>query len=401
MIDEQTIQRIKDRARIEEVVADFVSLRRQGPRYVGLCPFHNDRHATNFSVYPPRNIYYCFACKARGGPIEFVMNHLNLTFPEAIKWLGVKYSIITEDMEDIDYKPVPQRPVPEQLPMLELPMSMVTSRQNLEGDKLVKWMKTINWDELSRKRLPQVLKDYHVGHSKQGMTIFWQIDNQGRVRTGKMIRYGADGHRIKEKGYNNDWIHAALFRDKKIPQFDESKQMMKQCLFGLHLLGRYRNEDTNQAICIVESEKTALLMAIAYGNNAKQVWMACGGLSLLNQERLEPLMKQHRRIVLYPDRDAIDKWREKAEALNYDRITIDTRAVTEWWKPEDGPKADIADVVIRCINSARTITIQQAEERYPMIKPFIDTLNLTPKNDEKQRLHTRRDEDPEMDASKT
>lgn len=423
MIDEPTIERIKQRARIEEVVADFVQLRRRGTRYVGLCPFHDDRHVGNFSVFPPRNVYRCFACQAHGDSVDFIMRHLGLTFADAIRWLGQKYAIPT-DMKNIDYKPIPQRPVPPPLPMLTLPLSMVTEREQLlADDNLVKWIHTINWDNVSRARIDKMLADYHIGHSRQGMTIFWQIDNEGRVRTGKMMRYCPDGHRDKSKGYNSDWIHSTLERGRPLRDdrgcvvmdndgetvmeypyrhlYDPEKQEMKQCLFGLHLLGRYRSEDTNQTVCIVESEKTALLMAIAYGNDAKQVWMACGGLQMLNAEKLEPLIRQHRRIVVYPDRDGIEAWQQFVARLHYDRIAIDVRAVTQWWRPEDGPKADIADVVVRIINAERPITTAQATERYPALGGFIKTMNLTPSNNEKRQLRTGSNEAATVDEGAT
>lgn len=398
MIDERTIDSIKQRARIEEVVADYVPLRRRGARFVCLCPFHDDRHLGNFSVYPAKNVFRCFACGAHGGPVDFVMHHLNLSFHDAIRWLGRKYNILTY-MEDINFTPVPQRPVPEPLTMLTLPMELVTAREHLDDDVLARWINLIKWDPLARSRVPKMLADYHVGHSRNGMTIWWQIDEQGRVHTGKLMRYGPDGHRVKSKGYNSDWIHSTLARAGRTDIYDETKQEMKQCLFGLHLLGRYRSEDTNQTVCIVESEKTALLMAIAYGNNAKQVWMACGGLDLLSPERLEPLIKQHRRIVLYPDRDGIDAWRQKARELKYDRIAVDVRAVTEWWKPEDGPKADIADVVVRMINNPRRLSLEEARQRNPAFKAFEQTMNLTPSSNEEQQLHHGSHEDPAVDGN--
>lgn len=99
-------------------------------------------------------------------------------------------------------------------------------------------------------------------------------------------------------------------------------------------------------------------MAIAYGNHAAQVWMACGGLNMLNRERLAPIIKQHRNIILFPDRDGISKWRLKAEQLRYDRIMVDAEPVTKWWLPEDGEKADIADVVVRSLNGRNNLKIQ-------------------------------------------
>jgi hypothetical protein len=78
--------------------------------------------------------------------------------------------------------------------------------------------------------------------------------------------------------------------------------------------------------------------------------MACGGLEMLSRQRLAPIISQRRRIVLFPDRDGIDKWRAKAENLHYDLLTLDTDPVTRWWSEADGPKADIADVVVRMTN---------------------------------------------------
>ena len=140
------------------------------------------------------------------------------------------------------------------------------------------------------------------------------------------------------------------------------------------MLGAYPKDAT---ICLVESEKTAILMAIAYGNHARQVWMACGGLENINRNKLAPLISQNRKIVLYPDRDGIEKWQKKAAALNYDNVTVDTTPVTEWWCEADGKKADIADVVIRIINnSPKMQTIGEVIEKMPVVAQMADKLNL-------------------------
>ena len=258
-------------------------------------------------------------------------------------------------------------------------MSVVKARTSLENNTLVEWIRTgINWDYVQRKRVDEVLTAYMVGSSVYGHTIFWQIDQEGKVRTGKMMRYKTDGHRDKTAPWNFDYIHAALFRDQRHPEYDDTKVEVRQCLFGLHLLNRYKYKDVEQTVCIVESEKTALLMAIAYGNTAKQVWMACGGLGSLNATRLAPLIADHRNIILYPDRDGIEAWRQKAEQLHYDRVTIDTTPVTKWWRPEDGEKADIADVVIRILKERQPIkTIAEVKEAMPKAAPLIDKMNLT------------------------
>ena len=380
-IEKHIIDRILTEAKIEEVVADFVTLKKKGVRYLGLCPFHDDRHLGSFVVYPKGNCFKCFKCDAKGGVVDFLMMHEHLSYPDAIRWLGKKYSIET-DMTDFNYTPPPPRPLPPPLPMLVLPDSMVKARMRGIGDNiLVRWLRMgINWDSLQRRRVDEVLRDYRIGHSpKNGMTIFWQIDNDGNVRTGKMMLYKADGHRDKRDGaYTFDWIHSALFRDKRHPEYDEDKQEMKQCYFGMHLLNAYKVKNVDQAVCIVESEKTAVIMAAAYGNNAKQVWMACGGLENLTIEKLKPITEQGRQIILYPDRDGIQKWRIKAEQLHYNLISVDTKPVLDWWKPCDGEKADIADVVVRMINESKELkTIDDVKAAMPETSPLIDKLNLT------------------------
>jgi hypothetical protein len=302
------------------------------------------------------------------------MEHAHLSYPDAIRWLGKKYSIET-DMEDFNYTPPPPRPAPPPLQPLRLPMEMVERTEHLDSDLLAAWIMTdINWDYIQRKRISEVLNDYHVGHGKNGHTIFWQIDELGEVRTGKMMKYKSDGHRDRDASWNFDFIHSALFRDQRLTQWDEDKQEAQLTFFGMHLLNRYPHATVN----IVESEKTALLMAIAYGNHATQIWMACGGLEMLSRERLAPIISQGRQIVLFPDRDGIDKWKAKARQLDYPRLMIDCVPVQKWWKPEDGEKADIADVVVRILNERKPMTtIEEVKTTMPQAAPLIKKLNLT------------------------
>lgn len=98
MIDRATIDKVIDRAEIVDVVSDFVTLRRKGKDYVGLCPFHDDTRPS-FSVSPSRNICKCFSCGEGGNPLTFIMKHEHLSFPDAIKYLGRKYGITVEDKE--------------------------------------------------------------------------------------------------------------------------------------------------------------------------------------------------------------------------------------------------------------------------------------------------------------
>lgn len=351
-IDDLAIRRIIETANIVDVVGSFIPLKQKGPRYLGLCPFHDDQHIGSFIVYPRGNCYRCFACEAKGDSIKFLQEHCKMDFIGAIRWLGQHYGIPVDDVP-VDYKP-PVRKEPEPLPMLILPIDIVLRRRNLEHDTFALWLYSLPWNGVQRDRIKQTLDDYLVGHStikqngqQHDFTIFWQIDDKQRVRTGKMMKYRCDGHRMKkgDAPWTQDWVHAILFRDENVTQYDPDKMEMRQCLFGQHLLNEWQNATIN----IVESEKTALIMDIAYGNRYENIWMACGGLSNISREKLKPLMDLGRRIQLFPDKDGIKAWRDKATELKYDNLGFNTEFIDTYWKPEDGPKADVADIVLRLL----------------------------------------------------
>lgn len=92
MIDQITVSKILDAAQIVEVVSDFVTLRRRGVNFVGLCPFHDDR-TPSFYVSPAKNLCKCFSCGVGGSPTHFIMKHEQMSYPEALKFLAKKYNI--------------------------------------------------------------------------------------------------------------------------------------------------------------------------------------------------------------------------------------------------------------------------------------------------------------------
>lgn len=170
-----------------------------------------------------------------------------------------------------------------------------------------------------------LVRKYFIGTSKfwPGATVFWQIDLTGKVRTGKIMLYNpGTGKRVKDhhRSFVN-WAHVALKR---------KDYNLKQCLFGEHLL-----KTCNGPIAIVESEKTAII-ASAY--LPKFTWLACGGLQYLNRERCNPL--RGRKVILYPDLNAFDKWKEKAQEMNFEVSDLLESRATE---DERRQGLDIAD----------------------------------------------------------
>jgi len=98
MIDRATIDKILDATNIVDVVGEFVSLRKAGVNYKGLCPFHDDT-TPSFMVSPAKNICHCFACGEGGNAVNFLMKHEQITYPEALRWLAKKYNIEIEEKE--------------------------------------------------------------------------------------------------------------------------------------------------------------------------------------------------------------------------------------------------------------------------------------------------------------
>src|ERR1700739_4455238 len=92
MIPRETIDRIFTTARVEEVVGDFVNLKKRGANYLGLCPFHNEK-TPSFNVNPARGSYKCFGCGKGGNSVNFIMEHEKMDYPGALRYLARKYNI--------------------------------------------------------------------------------------------------------------------------------------------------------------------------------------------------------------------------------------------------------------------------------------------------------------------
>ena len=174
----------------------------------------------------------------------------------------------------------------------------------------------------------------------------------------------------------------------KTDPFNPDTDQASYCLFGQHLMAACPNATIN----IVESEKTAIIMATAYGNPSLNLWMACYGKgNLINTNQLlRPLIRQGRRIVLYPDHDCIEGWQKVADEINYEHLSINTDPVLKWWKPEEGDKADVADIILRLLSQGRRDEMKERDprrqqiaewrEQYPTFNELADRFDLQPKD---------------------
>ena len=348
-IPDEIVKRIQDAADIVKVVGESVRLRKAGVNYTGLCPFHEDRHTGNFIVTPKGsrkhgNQYHCFVCGAHGNSLDFLQKHDGLTFPDAVRYLG-RMTCIEVDNVPVNYTPPPPRPAPPPLPDLLIPRPYVSRTIEIASQQsvpFIAWLYTLPWDDVQRTRLAEVLWMYCVGGWRDGRVVFWMIDHDGNPRAAKLMQYLPDGHRDKQVHpgwiYNQDGVRQRLNPDRH--------NILKP-LFGSHLLRRYPNAVVN----IVESEKTAIIMATYYGGHDQQLWLACGGLKHLQLESMQPLIDQGRIVWLWPDKDGREAWQEVADKLGYDKCRVYTHFFDTCWTEADGDKADVADIAIRMMTT--------------------------------------------------
>ncbi|MFZ5978989.1 MAG: DUF6965 family protein [Bacteroidota bacterium] len=203
----------------------------------------------------------------------------------------------------------------------------------------------------------QLVSHYFIATSKHwnGATVFWQIDTQGKVRTGKIMLYSpTTGKRIKKPFNHINWVHKAL----KQPEFE-----LRQCLFGQHLL-----IDKTKPIAIVESEKTAVIASVYL---PRFIWVAVGSLTNLNAEKCSIL--KGRTVTLFPDLNGFEKWSSRAKELSH--ITIFTvsdlleRKATE---AERKQGLDLADYLIRFNYKAFALPESEATEPPTSVQPLVD-----------------------------
>ena len=179
--------------------------------------------------------------------------------------------------------------------------------------------------------LKRVTKVYHLGSTRKGEIIFPEIDMQGRCRTGKIMQYGEDGHRVKKERDAVDWLHARYMRQhgKKAIDFH-----LTQCLFGEHLLA----ERPDDMVALTESEKSAIIAAMVFPDF---VWVSCGGKYGFKPYLCMPLAR--RNVLVYADADAADEWRGRMAQLTFCKSI----RLSDWSKGEpQGSKRDIADLIL-------------------------------------------------------
>lgn len=197
-------------------------------------------------------------------------------------------------------------------------------------------------DYFPKDKIQNVVEDYALGATKKKGVIFWQIDINGKIRTGKIMQYNPrTGKRIKNRSGAINWVHNKL----KYNNPDYANFNLCQCYFGEHLLRLY----PDKPVAIVEAEKTAIITSMII---PQYNWLATGNLNGLNMEKSRVL--ENRDIVLYPDAGCYEKWRKKMQQIKNEifcHITISNLIEIHATLKQKEAGYDLADYIIEQLKS--------------------------------------------------
>ncbi len=193
-------------------------------------------------------------------------------------------------------------------------------------------------------QITEAATNYLLGATKKREVIFWQIDIDGKVRTGKIMKYNPQTGRRFKTGYGGiNWVHHKL--KKSNPSFSDFN--LSQCYFGEHLLRLY----PNKPVAIVEAEKTAVIASMIFHDYN---WLAAGNLNGLNSEKSKVL--QNKTVILYPDADCYDKWKNKMNQIKNDincQIHVSDLIETHVTTQQSHDSYDIADYILEQLEETK------------------------------------------------
>lgn len=418
--DDLTINKLRGLSILD--VADKLGFKLKGLGDEGrraLCPYHDDKHPSlHFSK--KKGIFKCFVCGAKGDLFKLVMDARNCTFVEACDWLINEFHVVIvpntnltnptnkkiseisairvqkENYNSCSENISVQSVVPKITSALcPLPSDIVTKCLSLNSEFC---KSVVSSGYLSKGQLHRAAARYRLGATKDGGVIFWQIDDQQRVHTGKIMYYQPDCHRDKQ--HHPTWVHC-LMKDQLPPNYE-----FHPCLFGLHLLSntdlsdntdnsrtntdslrsrvwrcessdlpdnKFSNSlilENNKSvqsvksvvpkIAIVESEKSAVILSEKFTDF---VWLSCGGLQSFRPELLSPLVNY--KVIIFPDTDptgdAFRQWSQvaiEAQRLYKFRYPLRVSPLLESHaSPEQKQrKIDLVDYLYEACDSARTVS---------------------------------------------
>lgn len=265
---------------------------------------------------------------------------------------------ITREIEPDSKRNHPIVPIPEK-PASHVPFRLLrASLHKHEDNHFIQYLDSLFGKEITG----ELIRKYFIGSSRhwEGSTVFWQMDIEGKIRSGKVMLYDpVSGKRVKEPFNHITWVHKLIGREEFV---------LKQCLYGDHLL-----KDKTKPVALVESEKTAIIASVYL---PQFTWLAAGSLNNLNPEICEVL--DGRFVALFPDLNASEKWSRKAEELSEIATFVVSDLLERKTNEEDKRKGlDLADYLIRYNYTDFTLPepLLQVEAILPFVDPFEETLD--------------------------
>lgn len=220
----------------------------------------------------------------------------------------------------------PMAPIQKKEPSYHMDELIFQYGKHYNNNNFISFLRTL----FSTTEIEAAIKKYFIGSSSHwpGATIFWQVDEFINVCGGKVMLYdAASGKRIKQPFNHINWMHKIL----RIPNFE-----LNQCLFGLHNLCDWSEESI---ICIVESEKTAIIMSIIF---PEYQWLATGSKGNFKESLLQPLKKF--KIIAYPDKTEFNHWNTTVKSLNEKGYHISCSSLVEEKAKSQGD--DLVDFIL-------------------------------------------------------
>ena len=337
------------------------------------CPNCGDRHSfayyvdeQNIPLHP--TVGRCnheSGCGYHYTPKQYFQEH-----PECRAANGFSF-----DRQRVEQKP---KQVSQSSAIGYIPFHYVEKSQSVHSNffRFLSTLLTAYYGSKAREVLTRLLEEYRLGATRDGAVIFWQIDRNDKVRTGKVIQYNPeDGHRIKG-GLTSavNWIHSILKKRQVLPE----EWQLSQCLFGEHLL----KSNPGKVVVLVESEKSAVIGSAIFPG---YVWMATGGKSQMREEKLRALTG--RTVLLFPDADGYAEWKQRAGSMTFCRAIVSDIIERNATPKQKADHIDIADWIIYQIQEGKLMCtanhlveaekiLQRMIEKNPVPQKLIDDLDL-------------------------
>jgi len=389
MLSTITISNIRD-IPIEDIASDLdITVR----NHKSLCSFHDDHHPS-MKFWPSSNTCRCFVCNETWNNISLVMRHKNMNFLEACRWIGNARNIFIE--EDTRRGAEATRTTKRSAEATRTTKRSAEAREGIRSSAEARVMAqarskppspntyhltpntidtlafglveasqsmansfckaAVESGYLTAEQMQRAANRYHLGSTKAGDVIFWQIDERQRVREGKIMAYENDCHRSRvRKPMTVSWLMKHRMKDADGKPLLPDTWRYAPCLFGLHLL-------STGTVAIVESEKTAIICSEWF---PECTWMATGGMGNLSVEMLRPLVDttNPRPIIVFPDTDpegkTYQKWKavcEQAKEVLGQYVMISDLLERMASKEEKERKVDVVDAAAHSNTQPRPLT---------------------------------------------